>query len=831
MATDAEAMVKAFQTMMSDVARMEKSSNTIAKNFGTLLTQMKSNRQSVVDTMLGGIKLPAFMQELSRSIITPTEKLEAGMKMFTDQLDAARGKAAEFQKELERAVRTGADPDVIEAWRENRRGAMAEIRELKAGLTLLTEQAELKKQTAKFTGEQLSLEYLVVRGFKDAIQRSGELNRSLIEANAHLKTRYALSRQIWDVSAKTGASQESMLEAAKALTAVGFDMRGNFKETLMVMVQMKEGLGVAYEHSAEMARIFETNLRTPVREVADAITAIKNQTSLAADEATRFATEIGKALRLLGPGAIQGSAAEVTKYVTMMSARMRDVGGDANEVIKAFQTLTKGTAEGFMLRGMAGVNRPGAMGTEAGSKAAMAGIDRMINQIVRSKPGTMAYTAELEIASQVLGISTESVRLWGDMMKKANQPLTEQQKLQEAWRTQVTAANESLGRIKQSFMALLQRGFTPIIEVVQPVLGWLADLVAKIASNKVAIFLVTTGVIVGIGKVIFSLTQLTAALIRTSVAAIAAAKSETLRQSMQLDMWAKMKGGPAAFGTAARATQVHTAYLGWFGKFGQSLTSINTRAGSWISTFVGRVPVLGPMFNWLGRGMHAGLGTLNTRLWGLVGRLGMFGPVAAVAAAGAAGWALGRLIDKKWPDNWIAKAAQATGEWYAKVFDKANVKTAQLNKFQGDLTWSQLAAQMRQMVYQGRESDVEKHFMSQVHRIKGFESELGGRTLLEVYKQTMAEAREKIGLASVTSAEEEVRNRDLKLIDLTRQGIENTGGSKKLLERAQEDRRAKLAEEKAQRDLAEKQRQTGQRIAPDPHAPTKPRYAIPGKLQ
>jgi hypothetical protein len=290
------------------------------------------------------------------------------------------------------------------------------------------------------------------------------------------------------------------------------------------------------------------------------------------------------------------------------------------------------------------------------------------------------------------------------------------------------------------------------------------------------------------------------------------------------------KGMTSVFGVADIAQQLRTS-LPTFTKWGSSIAGRLGTMGGWLGNIATKH--LPTMTGWLGR------------LGGLFGRLaGSFGGFAAnlgrmllspqgllIAGAAAAGWAVGRYIDKKWPDNWIAQAARATGEWYAKVFDKANVKTAQLNKFQGDMTWPQLAAQMRQMVYHGREAEVEKHFMAQVHRIRGFESELGGRTLLEVYKQTMAEAREKIGLASVTSAEEEVKNRDLKLIDLTRQGIENTGGSKKLLERAQEDRRVKMAEEKAQRDLAEKQRQTGQRIAPDPHAPAKPRYAIPGKLQ
>lgn len=821
---DLEAVSQLVRATTDNILRLEKASQGIAKNFSQLALQVKSQQRSMFDYVAAAIKLPRQFQEASHVLVTPMEEIRTQLKTYQDQLAAGKSQITAWREQIARAGGVATTNQQIALAMQRRAN-----RESTLAIDLLEKRIKLKKQISSWSGQELAVEFLILKGFADAIRRSGELNQSLIEGNSNIAERNKLANQTWQVMAATGNEQRDMMAAAKALVGVGFDLRKGYKDALMVMVQMEEGLGVSYENSAQLARIFEINLRTPVREVADKIAAIANQTSLAADEATRFATEIGKALRLLGPGAIQGSSAQVVGYMTMMSARMKDVGGDASEVVKAFQTLTKGTAEGFMLRGMAGVNRPGAMGTEAGSKAAMAGIDRMINQIVRSQPGTMAYTAELEIASQVLGISTESVRLWGEMMRKANEPLNESQKLQQRWQEQVSNANKVLGRIKESTIALLQQAFNPMLYWITKALEQVAKFVAFLAGNQTAVYVTMGLLIAGITKAIWSLGELAITLAQVAASSLAAAKSERLRQALQLEL--PGMGGRGGRGGRGGMTSV----LG-LADIGQQLRTSLPTFTKWGSSMAGR---LGTMGTWLGNIATTHLPTMTGwlgRMGGLLGRLaGSFGGFAMnlgrmllspqgllIAGAAAAGWAVGRYIDKKWPDNWIAQAARATGEWYAKVFDKANVKTAQINKFQGDKTWNQLASEMRQMVYQGKEKDVAEYFASQAYRVKGFETERGAKSMLDVYQRTMAEARERVGLASVTSAEQATKERDLAMIQMTKDGIQNTGGAKKLLERAEADRRKALAEEAARRDMEAKQRQTSQRIAPDPNAKAKP---------
>src|SRR5208337_4529098 len=103
-----------------------------------------------------------------------------------------------------------------------------------------------------------------------------------------------------------------------------------------------------------------------------------NSTSLTADEATRFATEIGKAMRILGAGGDQ--AKEITKYVEVMAARMKDAGGDSQDVVEAFKLMTKGSPEAIRLQSLAGIRGP----EQAGTLQAFQGIDRMIKSLVRA---------------------------------------------------------------------------------------------------------------------------------------------------------------------------------------------------------------------------------------------------------------------------------------------------------------------------------------------------------------------------------------------------------------------------------------------------------------
>jgi len=797
--------------------KMVNSTKGIAKNFSEFGQQLRGHNRSMRETLLSTINLPKWMQIGSQALVTPIEEMNTALAASRDKLAGATSELDKQQKQLNQftTTYTGIFPHQQKAVDMAKQAVNQAEKEVAFAEKLLS----FKQQYAKWSGVEMALEAAVAKGFADAIRRSGALNQSLIEANSATSVRAQLSRDVWEVMAKTGNAQAEMLAAAKALTGVGFDLRKNFKDTLEVMVEMEEGLGVSYENSAQLARIFEVSLKTPVREVADQIAAIANQTSLMADEATRYAVEIGKALRLLGP--LEGNTSKATGYVAMMAGRMKDVGGNAEDVVKMFGEMTKGTAQGFMLRGLAGVGAPGTLRTQAGAQQAMEGIDRIIKSIVSAAPGSAAYTAQLETAAQMFGTSAEAITYWRDMMAKANEPLNEQQKLQARWQEQIANANKSLGLIKNSLFALIQRGLTPWIEYLSIALKWIAKIVSSIAENKYAMWAAAVILPAVIGKAVWSLRALYLALKQVAKNATAASIAEAAR------------GGLGGVGGLPKSLAAQAAY-------GKAIQGFSGFVSKWTGfsllskTVAAHLPkVSGFLGNWLPKMFQTqysgvlGLGKLNTltsglntRIWGLVGRLGVMGPVAAVAAAWAASHAVGRWYDKKFPGNWIAALSEKIGEaWYA----KANAKSAAIvgKSREGTKSWQEVAAEIRQAIYTGKEDTIQSIWEQNIGKVRGLTTEAAAAAYKAIVLPATAEARERMGLASVTSAEAQTAEKDRKSIELSKQGVGAQLSIKDTLAKANADRKQEEAQRRRDEFIIAFQETTHRKLMVNPGTNTK----------
>lgn len=703
MATDSEKLLKDADKFLFTMERVHKTSKDIAANWAELFLQMERTKWPMMEQLLGNIRTGVLGKAVSQAFLTSdlgakgVEKLEKKVNALIAERINLMTEALILQNEGNaagaRAMKTRAD---------------ALIEEMDDGKALLAEHKKflpMAEALENITGKRLSFESLFIRGFKEAIARSGEMNRSLIDANSELSERRDLVDKVWQTMSVTGASQQEINEAAKALIPVWKGFHTNFNDTLQVMVEMKEGLGVSYENSAQLARVFETNLKTPVREVADQITAIKNSTSLAADEATRFAVEIGKSLRLLGPGAIQGSAAKVTGYVTMMAGRMKDVGGDAEDVVKLFSEMTKGTEQGIRLRGMVGVGSPGQVGTQPGADAAFAGVQRLINTLVRSAPGTTLYTQQVETASQKLGISALAVEYWYKMIAKSNEPLSENQKLQDAWRAQMELSNGAFAQVKDSIIALIQRGFTPLLPLVQGTMNIIARFVNGIAENEATAVIAIGAVFFGLGKFIWTLGRLTKKLWEASAAS---------------EFFGRTKGlSPGGLpGSLGNAPSVGMAKL----------------LGFYLTKPLGLIAkVMGPS------GLAAGI-------------------AGAVAVSATVGWSVGRMIDKKWPDNWIHRVASETAGETQKAAQTHNALLVR-SKVQ-DMSASQFAANIRQAYYRGGAAGAQEYFNQQSYRVKGLETGAGVAGLKERAAEAIKEAQARMDTLNVTPNAKEAKERD-----------------------------------------------------------------------
>jgi hypothetical protein len=493
-------MQEAMRLTLDHIQKSEKASKGLAENFGEFHRQITPGHATILDYLKSvPITLPKPFQEVSLALTRTNEDIKKAIAYLQNEKQAAKDLLAEAEKS-QKAFGS------LEKWWSATKGAMyarEQIASIDSLIKLETKRLSLKKDLHALTGKSLAVEYLVIRGWKSAYDATGELNKSLINANSALDVRKELVTDIYQTQIQTGASLERTTGASRALASVWPKMRSDFGSVLNVMLQMEQGLGVSFEHSAQLARIFEVSLRTPVREVADQITIITNSTSLAADQATQFATQLGIALRTMGATGAQ--AKDVASYVTMMAGRMQDAGGDAAEVVKMFTKMTGGTAESFMLRGLAGIRSPGALTGPGGAQAAFAGITRVIDMFVKAAPGTNAYVAQLQMAANVLDTTTENVQMFRRMMEEANKPLDEHATLQKRWEEQTRQANEAFGRLEHSLSALVHRALMPLLPGVTYLFDALAKFISWVGSSQAAIY--TT----------FAL--LTAGLVKTTIAA------------------------------------------------------------------------------------------------------------------------------------------------------------------------------------------------------------------------------------------------------------------------------------------------------------------------
>ena len=776
---DVEMMVKSLHLFQEDLMRADKSSHGVAKNFTELAWQIKYGQKNLHDYLGEGIKLRGMFKEIASAVASKPEQIKSQISVWQDAVSQASHMLQTEELKLANLRKN--------ASKKNREAALTQVSaahqlldEQQSNLTLEKHRLELTERVHAITGKTLAIEFMMGKGFVDAIRRSGEMNESLMAANSLTSTRKDMTDQVWQVQAKTGASMQNMLAASRALANVWPKMRNDFQSTLEVMVEMEEGLGVSYENSAQLARVFEISLKVPVREVADQIAIIANSTSLTADEATRFATEIGKAMRTLGSGGQQ--AKEVSSYVTTMAARMNDVGGSAEDVVNIFKEMTKGTSESIMMQSLAGISGPG----QAGTSKMFQGMDQRIRSMVTAEKTTRAYTVQLEVASQMLHMSTDTIARWNDMMQAANRPLDERTTLENRWRDQIQNANKAIGRLRESFIALIQQAFVPLMPIVTGLFGTLAKIVSFLASNKYAAMTATAVLIAGITYSIRSLYRLATALWHVTIAAGAAAKAEMLRNDQQMLM-GFMGGKGGSIGNL-------------FPTFAKNFTSLN------------------------------GLKTLFTSPTPWMAMAKTY-PLLAIALAGAIGYGIGRLIDP---------LMDKLGAWSALLFPIPYL-TKQIAEYLGKLSgahgvasteWKYTGkggdkpvwywmAEIKKALIEGRKDDASRIYREGQHHLSGLHTARGLEGYENAYIKAEAEAREVVALRTVTSGEKEASKNDKQLIDLSSQLVKLTDID---IQKAQDrENQRKLVEERNwQENMIRDMKRSAQfRLQPNSSMPSK----------
>ena len=496
------------------------------------------------------------------------------------------------------------------------------VKEMQKAVTATNQEKKFREELNKVLERPALKANLVIltattAAWMEALSTSHKYNQSLMQANTDLKKRFELVEKLALVQAETGLSTESTGDAAHALVEYGQDLTSSFQDNVKLVGMMRDGLGVSAQTGAEMVVIFTRQLRTGAESVANVISQIAAETGLAAEKAAQFAIEIGKSLRLLGPG-FRTEAAGVTKVITQLAGHIQELGGNAQSVINMFRRMSGGSSEAFFLRGLAGV-RPGQLGTAGGANEAMKGLDARIKSILTAPEGTEMFVAQLEAVAEMSGMSANEVIDFKEAMKEMNKPLSESATLAKAYRDQTAALGKSWDQMREAFRGMITAALMPMVQLAAEAAAGLADLVKMFTQSQGLIWIFRIGIPVAGVLAIGTLLSLGKTIV------MLAYKSKFAQAMMSENM-------PALF------------------KFQNGLAgTLKFFKADWARTglLVGR-----------GAGLASGGGGLS----GMSG-LGLAAPILAVAAAGVLGYALGSVLEKtNLPIvSWLKKQAYYLG--------------------------------------------------------------------------------------------------------------------------------------------------------------------------
>jgi hypothetical protein len=359
---------------------------------------------------------------------------------------------------------------------------LAELATAKESLKIIGAKLPLMKQLNKIKFEGLTYVPALLGSLKDTVKFSDQIQASLIQANSALGERYRLMKDIAAVQRSTGASAETLAEATAAATKYGLEMRPTFKEDLDLIVKMKEGMGVAAENSANLFATVRS-MGQSTKDVADSIARVKADTGLAADEAARLYKEIAKTMAIMAPGGNIGKVAEV---VGKLEGAAVEVGLGSGEISKMLVGWTK--MSGLMSVGMLGL-QPDVLKDEATAMMAFGRMVEFTEKALRGlEPGQAMHTAQIEMLSKTLGISTDVIARGRATLNKYNETVSTTTTLQQEWQKQTSSFSKSWDKLKNQFAGLIHGVLLPLVEYLQTAVDWATKVVTTLTESETALW-------------------------------------------------------------------------------------------------------------------------------------------------------------------------------------------------------------------------------------------------------------------------------------------------------------------------------------------------------
>lgn len=459
-------------------------------------------------------------------------------------------------KDIHTSMSTSA-VDLQRQWREQRINIVEARREGNITAAMAHElQAQMRRlrglQDAKVAAARLfeNSSKLAVKWLEIAVLQGGVLatelysmNNALIKANSALEHRNKLMVAGLETSVRTGAMFIDVLDAQRALVELGLNMADNYKDVLETTVLLNKGIGLSTQAAAQLAVVVQYQVGGSFERVAKTLVNIVNQTSLAADETARMATELGRIMSMIR--GTQGAAIlpDVLKAVAKYEDALKRIGGQAGLITELVDKLTG--PSGFGMAGMLGVASPEIMATEQGVQTMMRNLAALGDQMVGQSQGWQRRMG-LEALANILGVNAKQANELYLSAKRASSGIDEELTLRERYAQQTKNLVAGLQILASRVVALIEAGLLPFIRVLGQLVGLVNSVVDWLGQFKGFITVVSTLAMVAVPIAIFSLGRLIATLYKVAVAATAAKLGLDTKTAGLGAIITKLTGGAAA---------------------------------------------------------------------------------------------------------------------------------------------------------------------------------------------------------------------------------------------------------------------------------------------
>jgi len=354
--------------------------------------------------------------------------------------------------------------------------ATADIKLQNAKITCLNVISNLEKHEA-FT-------YLpaMLNGLGKAQKFHEAINISLIESNSSWGQRLSMMEKINAVQIRTGIATDDMAEATKSLLKYGHDLTDNFAEALALTTMMKVGLGVSADTTSQMLATTKS-IGGNWKEVADGIARVKEDTALAADQAARFAIEIGNAMALLGPKAGTQLGA-IGEYINRLEGSAQKLGVQAGGIKDVLVGFT--TEKGMMGATALGLD-PTFLTDLERTRMATERFSSFVNQQLSGTTGWQRMVMLQQLA-EYFGTSIEVIGRLNEIVADQNKQRKSQITVESAFANQTKTLTDQWNRLKASLGAIINAVLIPVIATANAVIWPFTKLLGVIGKSEKALW-------------------------------------------------------------------------------------------------------------------------------------------------------------------------------------------------------------------------------------------------------------------------------------------------------------------------------------------------------